>query len=259
MMNKRRTVLIAIGVLLILFTSFLWFPRLRYIMEGVLNPPNYEATLILRPSRGTGVTPEMLTRARKNFSRRLRNQDIPHEITTQLPNQLLVRLTLPPFLSREEDVRQAFSSHRLTLNVVHEDSDKLVAGRIPIPDGFELLEGAGNFEPFVIAKRPLLEDAIEDAFATVSGTESEPSVCMQLTEDAARELRDAVTRKGDLRLAVVLDGKVYIAPKVREVPSDGAMILSGKFTSREAIDLSIVLRAGGVPWPLDFENGHFLK
>lgn len=46
------------------------------------------------------------------------------------------------------------------------------------------------------------------------------------------------------RMAIVLDGKVYSAPVIRERIGGGRASISGSFTTAEAQDLAIVLRAG---------------
>lgn len=49
------------------------------------------------------------------------------------------------------------------------------------------------------------------------------------------------------RMAIVLDGKVYSAPSIRERIGGGRASISGSFTTAEAQDLAIVLRAGSLP------------
>ncbi len=51
------------------------------------------------------------------------------------------------------------------------------------------------------------------------------------------------------RLAIVLDGKVHSAPRIRE-KIRGAASITGKFTAEQAKDLQIVLEAGALPAPL---------
>ncbi|XPV77802.1 MAG: protein translocase subunit SecD [Desulfovibrio sp.] len=53
------------------------------------------------------------------------------------------------------------------------------------------------------------------------------------------------------RLAIVLDGKVYSAPVIREKIAGGRASISGSFTPDEAHDLAIVLRAGALPTPVN--------
>jgi preprotein translocase subunit SecD len=256
------------AALLIILSSFFWVPPLRhlwlsplrYFANGVINSPNYEQILSVRPSKASAVTPAMLTRASNNYSRRLRALEINHDISEQPPNRLVVRMTLPPTISIEDLARPHLITRRLTLNVVHEENDKIVAGGDPVPDGFELLTIAST-NRLVVSKKPLLEDAIEYANATANtgGSGSLFAVDVQLTEEATRDLNDAVTKTGKLRLAFVLDGKVIIAPTFREVLNKGSARITGLSSARDASDLAIMLRSGGVPWPLFLESSHFLN
>jgi preprotein translocase subunit SecD len=52
------------------------------------------------------------------------------------------------------------------------------------------------------------------------------------------------------RLAIVLDGKVYSAPNIRERIAGGRASITGGFTTAQAQDLAIVLRAGSLPAPV---------
>ncbi|MBF0160424.1 MAG: protein translocase subunit SecD, partial [Magnetococcales bacterium] len=53
------------------------------------------------------------------------------------------------------------------------------------------------------------------------------------------------------RMAIVLDNKVYSAPVIREKIDGGRAQITGNFTSEEAHDLAIVLRAGALPAPVE--------
>jgi SecD/SecF fusion protein len=60
--------------------------------------------------------------------------------------------------------------------------------------------------------------------------------------DVTKAIADEGQRTGRLgRLAIVLDGKLYSAPTVKEQISGGNAEISGSFTQREAVDLSNVL------------------
>ncbi|MDR2727289.1 MAG: protein translocase subunit SecD, partial [Deltaproteobacteria bacterium] len=52
------------------------------------------------------------------------------------------------------------------------------------------------------------------------------------------------------RLAIVLDGKVYSAPTIQERIAGGRASITGSFTTHQAQDLAIVLRAGSLPAPV---------
>jgi len=60
--------------------------------------------------------------------------------------------------------------------------------------------------------------------------------------DLTRAIADEGKRTGNLgRLAIVLDGKLYEAPTVREEIDGGSAVITGSFTDREANDLANVL------------------
>ncbi len=52
------------------------------------------------------------------------------------------------------------------------------------------------------------------------------------------------------RMAIVLDKKVYSAPTINERISGGRASITGSFTTAEAQDLALVLRAGSLPAPV---------
>jgi len=52
------------------------------------------------------------------------------------------------------------------------------------------------------------------------------------------------------RLAIVLDGNVYSAPVIQDEIAGGRAQITGRFTSEEARDLAIILRAGALPAPV---------
>ena len=53
------------------------------------------------------------------------------------------------------------------------------------------------------------------------------------------------------RFAVVLDGVVITAPVINSAITGGSGIITGNFTSQEATDLAVLLRAGALPAPLE--------
>jgi SecD/SecF fusion protein len=76
-----------------------------------------------------------------------------------------------------------------------------------------------------------------------------PEVDMQFTTDGRKrfsEVTGAIAAEGQRtghlgRMAIVLDGKLYSAPSVREEIDSNAAVITGNFTDREAMDLANVL------------------
>lgn len=57
-------------------------------------------------------------------------------------------------------------------------------------------------------------------------------------------------------MAIVLDGKVRSAPEIMDKIRTGTASITGRFSTDEAADLAIVLRAGALPVPIRIEEQH---
>jgi preprotein translocase subunit SecD len=68
-----------------------------------------------------------------------------------------------------------------------------------------------------------------------------------LNSTGARIFGDFTAKSVGKRLAVVLDGKVYSAPNIRERIGGGSGQISGGFTTSEAGTVAIALRSGALP------------
>ncbi|MEX2490336.1 MAG: protein translocase subunit SecD [Nitrospirales bacterium] len=149
-------------------------------------------------------------------------------------------LDLPPRVERgqEEKVRQDFIGK--------------------IPEGAEILFETVEAElddstysiPYLVKKdAALIGDLLQDARVTI-GDFSEPNVSVTFDSKGAREFDLVTAANVGKRMAIVLDGKVYSAPRINERISGGRAVISGTFTTNEANDLAVVLRAGALPAPL---------
>lgn len=97
-------------------------------------------------------------------------------------------------------------------------------------------------------------DSIKSARVELSPRTNEVEVLMEFGS-VGSQLFDRITADNvGRRLAIVLDGVGYSAPKINErIPSGNAQITGG-FTTEEAHSLAIVLRSGALPAPLTFEE-----
>ncbi len=127
-----------------------------------------------------------------------------------------------------------------------------------IPEGAEILfetaisepDGRAYSIPYLVKKDAvLIGDVLQDARVTI-GEFNEPIVSITFDSKGAREFDELTAANIGKRMAVVLDGKVYSAPVIRDRISGGRAIIEGTFTTAEANDLAVVLRAGALPAPL---------
>lgn len=80
-----------------------------------------------------------------------------------------------------------------------------------------------------------------------------PAVGFNFRGDGAKKMGVLTTNNKGERLAIVLDGVIKSAPVIRDTIT-GSGIITGVFTPEEARDLSLVLRSGALPVPVDIEQ-----
>ena len=114
----------------------------------------------------------------------------------------------------------------------------------------ELISETG--EKLKISKRIVMSgDNLVDAQPSIQNQQNEPTVSFTLDRLGAQKFGRATTDNVGKRLAIVLDGKVISAPNINEPITSGSGVISGNFSFQEATDLSLLLRSGALPTPLD--------
>lgn len=151
-----------------------------------------------------------------------------------------VALDLPPQVAKgqEDTVRKNLEGK------IPEGSEILFESAVSEPDG------RAYSIPYLVKKdAALIGDVLQDARVTI-GDFNEPIVSITFDSKGAREFDVLTAANIGKRMAVVLDGKVYSAPVIRDRISGGRAIIEGTFSTAEANDLAVVLRAGALPAPL---------
>ncbi|MEJ2698710.1 MAG: protein translocase subunit SecD, partial [Desulfuromonadales bacterium] len=148
---------------------------------------------------------------------------------------------------------------RLEFKMVDEDvsPQEALKGKLP-PDDEILYErktppggGAVTEVPIVVQKKTVMTgDLLSDAQVRIDSRFNEPYVAIEFNSLGAKRFDEITAANVGKRMAIVLDNNVYSAPVIRERISGGSAQISGSFTSQEATDLAIVLRAGSLPAPV---------
>ncbi|MDX1410542.1 MAG: protein translocase subunit SecD [Nitrospirales bacterium] len=127
-----------------------------------------------------------------------------------------------------------------------------------LPEGSEILfetvisdtDTRSYSVPYLVKKDAALTgDVLQDARVTI-GDFNEPIVGVTFDSKGAREFEQVTGANVGKRMAIVLDGTVYSAPVIRDRISGGRAVIEGVFTTNEANDLAVILRAGALPAPL---------
>ncbi len=151
-----------------------------------------------------------------------------------------IRLDLPARVMRdkEAEVLQQFASK------LPEEDQILFERAVDKDTGVEFRM------PYVVKKRVMLTgDVLSDARVSI-GQFNDPYVSITFDSKGGQEFERITGENVKKRMAVVLDNTIYSAPVIQERISGGRAQITGTFTTQEANDLAIVLRAGALPAPL---------
>ncbi len=179
------------------------------------------------------------------------------DIRRQGENRILVQL--PGIKDPQRAINLIGQTALLEFKLVDEDHDAEEALKGKIPPGDEILYQIREDKvtrrttktPFLVQKRTYLTgEYLTDARVQIDSQYGEPYVSMNLDKKGARLFERITEANVKKRLAIVLDGRIYSAPVIQEKISGGEARITGNFTTEEARDLAIVLRAGALPAPV---------
>ena len=148
----------------------------------------------------------------------------------------------------------------LEFKMVDERTDPESALKAGPPPGTEILDQRRVDKqtreerkvPFLVQKKAAITGRdVATARVSIDQNTSEPYVSVDFNAAGGRAFSELTDANVGKRLAIVLDGNVHSAPQIRERIPSGRAQITGGFTSEEATDLAIVLRAGALPAPVE--------
>lgn len=181
------------------------------------------------------------------------------EPSIQRQGESRIIIQLPGVKDTERAVKLIGRTARLEFKLVddaHSPDDALKGN---IPEGDEMLyqrvtdatTGEVSKKPFLLKKGVLMTgDAIANAEVKIGSQYNEPYVSLEFDKEGAGLFGKITGENVKKRLAIVLDDNVYSAPVIQEEISGGRAQITGYFSTEEARDLAIVLRAGALPAPV---------
>ena len=179
------------------------------------------------------------------------------DIRRQGEKRILIQL---PGISDTERAKELIGrTALLEFKLVDETIDPREAEGGNAPPGTEVLyqvrtDPQTNREikiPFLVEERTRLTGAyLTDARVQIDSQYNEPYVSITFDKKGARLFERITAENVKKRLAIVLDDSIYSAPVIQERIGGGQARITGNFTTDEARDLAIVLRAGALPAPV---------
>jgi preprotein translocase subunit SecD len=179
------------------------------------------------------------------------------DIRREGTNRILVQL--PGVVDAQRAKSLIGQTALLEFKLVDDNADIAEAKKGQLPPGTELLykvdnnpdTGRTSRTPFVVYKHTLLTGSyVTDARVQIDSRYNEPYVTLDFDKKGAEIFSTITEDNVNKRLAVVLDNKIQTAPVIQEKISGGHARITGRFSTDEAHDLAIVLRAGALPAPV---------
>nr|WP_249206128.1 protein translocase subunit SecD [Helicobacter kayseriensis] len=175
-------------------------------------------------------------------------------VTRQGQENILVQL---PGIKNQEEEKRAIDliskSAHLQMMAVDENRNMRVEamseaeakkyGDVILP----FVEGGGKI---LLKAVPIIDGEMITDARVAYDQNSQPVVSFTLDSRGAQLFGDFSGNNVGKRMAIVLDGKVYSAPVIRERIGGGSGQISGNFTPQEASDLAIALRSGALSAPV---------
>ena len=167
-----------------------------------------------------------------------------------------ILIQLPGVKDPERAIEIIGRTALLEFKLVNDDRgllDKALSGEVP--DGYEVVYLVEKDErgisregsPLLLKKEAeLTGSGLKDAYVGIDNN-GLPEVRLEFNRKGAGKFAKITGANIEKRLAIVLDGKVFSAPVIRDRIPGGKAQISGRFTMQEAKDLAIVLRAGALP------------
>ena len=116
--------------------------------------------------------------------------------------------------------------------------------------GDVILNDVYTNEKHLLREIPILDGSMLSDATVGFDENNQPVINFVLNGQGAKIFGDFSGKSVGKRMAVVLDGKVYSAPVIRERIGGGRGQISGSFTLQEATDVAIALRSGALLAPV---------
>jgi preprotein translocase subunit SecD len=179
-------------------------------------------------------------------------------VTRQGRDAILVQI---PGVSRVPDIfrQTGFLAFKIVQDAA--GSDELLRARHPqgLPEGTEIAlekdrQTGRVLAAYLVAQQPdITGDQLTDARVGFDNRRNEWQVNFTWSAEGGAHFAELTGANIGKPLAIILDGLVYSAPTIQDRISRQGVI-TGRFSSQEAADLAVILRAGALPIPVKIEE-----
>lgn len=179
-------------------------------------------------------------------------------VTRQGRDRVLIQF---PGISRVPDIFRKTGHLEFKLVQDADQSEELLRAKHPegLPDGTEVVferekETHRILRAYLVPQTAdITGDYLSDARVGFDSRQSEWQVNFTWSREGADIFAEITEKNIDGLLAIILDGQVYSAPQIRARISR-AGVITGRFSSEDAADLAVILRAGALPIQVTIEE-----
>ena len=145
---------------------------------------------------------------------------------------------------------------RLVENASMEELAAYKADPNSVPPGTEYMEYTAieNGKPvvrgFLVAVRPEMDGKNIDRARAMRDQMGQRTISLTFNTQGAEDFKRVTENNVGRQLAIVLDGKLYCAPNIKEAISGGSASIFGNFTDEEAQTVANALQAGNFPFAI---------
>jgi preprotein translocase subunit SecD len=218
----------------------------------------WKITLVLDSRHADQIKKNAIDQALETIRNRIDQFGVSEpEITLQGIDRILIQL--PGIKDPQRAINLIGQTALLEFKLVDEEGDIEGALKGNPPEGDIILyqrsvdpkTGGVKKIPFLLKEKTMMTgEVLKDARVALDSQFHEPYVALEFDDIGAKLFEQVTGANVKKRLAIILDNNVYSAPVIQERIAGGRAQITGRFDTKEASDLAIVLRAGALPAPV---------
>ena len=166
-----------------------------------------------------------------------------------------IQVQLPGLSDPRRAVQILGQTAHLEFHLVRDDVDPnkavLPSGVMALPLLEKGHDGSETATRLIAVEKDAMLSGEDVADAQPTFEKNRASVSLSFNSRGATLFENVTGENVGRRMAIVLDDKVYSAPVIQQRIAGGRAVITGQFTTQEATDLAIVLRAGSLAAPME--------